>query len=66
MKKLLCLLTLLLALMGLLAFELLADGPDESTDTVTELAEHAPPRAPRQAPPANMTELQRVIRQGTE
>jgi hypothetical protein len=70
MKKLLALLTLLLTLMGLLAVELLRSDPVAADADSVELAERPErPRAasePGRRPPADMTELQRVIRQGSE
>lgn len=71
MKKLLVMLTLLLALMGLLVFELVRSDPTVTADTDSvELAERPQRARPaselRHRPPANMTELQRVIRQGSE
>ncbi len=64
MKKLLCMSTLLLALLGLMMVELLS-GPVDVVETGTELAEHAPKQTPSHTP-SNMTELHRVIRQGAE
>lgn len=69
MKKLVCLLVVLVALMGVLVFDLSRD-PSLEGDESVELAKGADTSKQRGAaarpPSSSAAELQRVIRQGAE